>query len=94
MDKHYLPRYLDEPTKIMLWTWDEFFLLMGPAFLCIFILDTPVTGIVIGGLFLMGLKKIKGEHGHFFMHHLMYWYLPTLWSFKKTPPSFIREWIG
>ncbi len=40
------------------------------------------------------LKKVKGEQGHYFLYHVMYWYLPTMFHLKKTPPSYIREWVG
>ncbi|OGT67601.1 MAG: type IV conjugative transfer system protein TraL [Gammaproteobacteria bacterium RIFCSPHIGHO2_12_FULL_45_9] len=94
MDPHYVPRFLDEPARLMLWTWDEFIVLMGPIVFCMFVIGAPVSGMIVGGVLWMGLKKIKGEQGHFFVYHCLYWYFPLVFGFKKTPPSFIREWVG
>lgn len=93
-DKYHIPQYLDEPFKFMLWTLDELMALFIPFLTLMFLFNSPITGLVIGGLLLFGLKKIKGEQGHFFIHNLMYWYLPSLVRFKQTPPSYIRQWIG
>jgi len=94
MDKYTIPQYLDEPFKIILWTMDELCALFIPFLVFMFCLNSPITGLILGGTLLAILKKIKGEQGHFFLHHLLYWYLPNLFTFKKTPPSHVREWIG
>lgn len=89
-----MPQHLDEPFKIILWTIDELIALACPIVLFMFIFDKPLIGLVLGGMCLFGLKKIKGEQGHYFLYHMIYWYLPNIFGLKKTPPSHIREWIG
>ena len=92
--KYYIPRYLDEPMRIILWTWDEVSIFILPMFLFYELTNQLLVGIVMGLLGFVGLKKLKGDQGHYFLRHLMYWHLPTIVRFKKTPPSFIREYIG
>lgn len=94
MDKYTIPQYLDEPFKIILWTIDELCALVIPFLVFMFCLNSPIAGLMTGGALLGVLKKIKGDQGHFFLHHLFYWYFPNLFMLKSTPPSHIREWIG
>ena len=94
MDKYYIPRYLDEPTKIILWTIDEFLCFIIPfatLFLCF---NAPVSAMVIGFAMVFLLRRIKGEQGNCYLYHLMYWHLPNIVKLKTTPPSFIRQFIG
>ena len=93
-DPHYIPHHLDEPFKLILWTLDEWLVMISP-FLFIWLLGiTPVVGFILGVLALMGLKKFKGEQGHFYLIYSIYWYLPAIVRFKKIPPSYQREWLG
>jgi conjugal transfer pilus assembly protein TraL len=92
--KYRIPQHLDNPMKIILWTIDEFLIFLIPFAILMFGLNSPITGVVMGGLLMMGLKYIKGEQGHYFMYNLMYWYLPPVFILSKTPPSYIRIWIG
>ncbi|MCE3237367.1 MAG: hypothetical protein K0R24_348 [Gammaproteobacteria bacterium] len=94
MDKHYIPQYLDSPFKLILWTVDEIVLFIVPFFSFLLILNAPLMGFLLGAGLIMALKKIKGEEGHHFILHLVYWYLPPLVLYKVTPPSHIREIIG
>lgn len=93
-DKYHIPQHLDEPFKLILWTVDELIALFLPFLILMLCFNSPITGLVVGGICLIVLKKLKGEQGHFFIHNLMYWYLPAMIRFKKTPPSHIREWLG
>ena len=94
MDKSHVPQYLDEPTRIILWTIDELILFLVPLFVLFFGFDQLVLGIVIGIALIFGLRKLKGEQGHYFLHSLMYWHLPAIVRFKSTPPSYYREFLG
>lgn len=93
-DKYHFPQTLDEPFKIILWTLDELSVFMIPVLLSVSCFNNIICGLLIGGSLLVGLKKIKGEQGHYFILNLMYWYLPKIISFRKIPASYIREWIG
>lgn len=93
-EKHRIPQHLDEPFKLILWTMDELIVLFVPFLLLMMLFDSPISGLIMGIVALFGMKKIKGEQGHYFLYNLMYWYLPSVIHFKKTPPSHLREWIG
>lgn len=93
-EKYHIPQHLDEPFKLVLWTVDELLVLIVPVIFLMYLFNSPLIGLIIGGVLLVLLKKLKGEQGHFFIYNLMYWYLPSMIRFKKTPPSHIREWIG
>lgn len=92
--KYHIPQHLDEPFKIILWTLDELFALVVPFLFCMLFLNYPLTGLIVGVVLMVSLKKLKGEQGHFFLYNLMYWYLPQVIRFKKMPPSYLRQWIG
>ena len=94
MDKYTIPQHLDTPFKIILWTWDEVAAFCVPFFTLFLILNAPLTGVCVGGLFVLLLKKLKGEEGHYFLAHLAYWHLPPFVRYRATPPSYIREILG
>lgn len=94
MDKNHIPQYLDEPTRIILWTIDELILFLVPLLILFFGFDQLILGIGVGVALVFGLRKLKGEQGHYFLHSLMYWYLPAIVRFKSTPPSYYREFLG
>ncbi len=94
MDKYHIPKYLDAPFKVVLWTWDELVGFFVPFLTCFWLLNSPVSGVVLGCCFVAGLKKIKGEEGHYFIAHLAYWHLPPLVKYKATPSSCFREILG
>lgn len=94
MDKNYIPQHLDSPFKLILWTIDEVFLFSIPFFSFLLILNSPLTGLLLGAGLVMALKRIKGEEGHQFILHLAYWHLPPIIFYKATPPSHIREILG
>ncbi len=93
-DLYHIPQHLDEPFKLILWTVDEFLLLVMPFVIGMVFLNSPLLGLCLGSGLLWGLKRIKGEQGHYFLYNLLYWYLPTLFRFKATPPSYQRELLG
>jgi conjugal transfer pilus assembly protein TraL len=94
MDKYYIPRYLDEPFKVVLLTLDEIIVLILPLLLGLFLFNTPIISLVIGALLVLFLKTIKGNEGYYFIYHLAYWYLPQIIKYRSTPPSYMREILG
>ena len=94
MNKYHVPQYLDEPFKIMLWTIDEFLIFLIPFMILMLVFNSPIFGMIVGLIFMMGIRKIKGEQGHYFIYNLMYWYLPTMFRFKRTPASYLRHFLG
>lgn len=94
MDKNHVPRYLDEPTRIILWTVDEVIIFVVPFFILFWGFDQTILGVITGVVLVLGLRKLKGEQGHYFLYSIMYWHLPTMVRFKSTPPSLYREFLG
>lgn len=92
--KYYIPRYLDEPIRLILWTWDEIAVFLVPLFLVYWLSNQLLLGIILGLAGFLGLKKLKGNQGHYFLKSAAYWYLPAMRQFRVTPPSYIREYIG
>lgn len=94
MDKYYIPRYLDEPLKIVFLTIDEIIALVVPILSGLFLFNAPVIGLILGSGLVLLLKTIKGNEGHYFIYHLAYWHLPQIIKFRSTPPSHVREILG
>ena len=94
MDKNHIPQLLDEPTRIILWTIDELIIFLTPFLVLFLVFDHVLTGLAVGIILVLGLRKLKGEQGHYFLHSLMYWHLPAMIRFKSTPPSYYREFLG
>lgn len=92
-DKYYIPKHIDEPFRVYLLTIDELILLIIPI-VASFLFNQMLVGFCLGIGLLIGIKKLKGEQGHYYLVNLMYWYLPDLVRFKVTPPSHIREYLG
>lgn len=94
MNKYAIPRYLDEPYKIAIFTLDEVVLICVPTIVSLYMTSGPMIGLLIGVVFVSILKKIKGGEGHNQMLRIAYWYLPPIIRFKSTPPSYVREILG
>lgn len=90
----YIPQMLDEPFKLMIWTIDEFVLFLAPFLILMLVFNSPVWGMMTGSAALLAIKKMKGEQGHTFIYHWLYWTLPMCLQLKATPPSYWRELIG
>jgi conjugal transfer pilus assembly protein TraL len=94
MDKYHIPQHLDEPFKLILWTLDEFIVFLTPFIVFLLFLNSPLVGLFLGAALLFGLKRIKGEQGHYFIYNLIYWYFPVFMHLKATPPSYQRTLLG
>ena len=94
MDEYFIPQYLDEPYKIALLTIDEIIALVGPTVAGLLIFNSPIYGLLIGMTAVGLLKKFKGEEGHYYLLHLLYWHFPTIFRLRTTPSSDVREILG
>jgi conjugal transfer pilus assembly protein TraL len=94
MNKNHIPQYLDEPTRIILWTIDELVFFLAPFLILFLGFDQTVLGAITGVVLVLSLRKLKGEQGHYFLYSVMYWHLPAMVRFKSCPPSYYREFIG
>ena len=90
----YIPQYLDEPERFILFTPDEFGFFLGPL-VVVTSFSNFLYGLVAGFAGFVALRKLK-EGGP--LHRLMwraYWILPSgLIKLKGTPPSHLRHMAG
>jgi len=94
LDTHRILHHLDDPLRILKWTIDEAAVLILPFFIGI-VINQLFVSAVFAILGIMGLKKLKSKFGQGTLKHLMYWYFPhNKKKLFKTPPSYIREYIG
>ena len=87
-----IPQHLDDPPRFLFWDFDQavlFMLALSVGMLMQMIFLGAAAGV---GLVVLYGKAKSGQHRAFALH-LMYWYLPLGLGFRRTPPSFIREYI-
>ena len=94
MDKYQIPRYLDDPFRVVFWTLDELVVFGIPFVLLFFTFNSPLIAMVVATIAVLGMRKLKGDRGPHFLLHLVYWYLPPISRFKVVPPSHIRFILG
>lgn len=94
MDRYVIPRRLDEPERIGLWTIDEFVVMAGPFFVGILI-GHLIFGILFGFLGWWGLRKAKAGRATSWLLHMGYWHLPPgVTGIRAIPPSYLRVMAG
>lgn len=94
LEAHRIYQRLDDPIRILYWTVDEALLLFLPPIIGV-VVDYALSCLIlgIGGFFL--IRKIKKKFGGGTLKHMMYWYFPhNFMKLPKTPPSFIRHYLG
>lgn len=89
-----VPRWLDAPEKILVFTIDEFIAFLAAAGLGIVFweiwVSMPTAAIVV-----MGLRKFKGGENSAKLIHWLYWIMPdTVMRWKSIPPSHERVLAG
>lgn len=92
--KYDLPRFLDEPLRLILWTWDEWLVFLVPLGCSFWVFNQFLLGLFLGLLAFFGLKKLKGDQGTHFLKSFFYWHFPRFLQLRCTPASYIREYIG
>jgi len=91
--KYLIPQRLDEPPRYLWWDFDVATLAMG-GFVIGIVTDSFLLFTCIGFLMAGAYQKLKAGKSRGFGLHLLYWYMPFNFSFKITPPSSLREFIG
>ncbi len=88
-----IPETLDEPEKILFFTYFELAILMFPLIIGI-ISDYTIKGLLAGGVCLFGYKKLKSSKTNYNVVHFIYWYCPK-WLFKlnSLPSSDLRIFV-
>ncbi|MDR1926363.1 MAG: type IV conjugative transfer system protein TraL [Endomicrobium sp.] len=88
-----IPRSLDEPERILFFTYLELGMLLFPIIVGVNIGHTN-KGVLGGIIALILYKKLNPTNKGYSVTHLIYWYFPS-WFFKLSslPPSFIRIFL-
>lgn len=89
----YLPQYLDEPPRFLLWTMDEALAFFLPLFIAM-IFNHPSLGLGLGVFAMIGLKKFKSKLGNGHYKRWLYWHFPYALYLRATPSALIREYLG
>lgn len=93
-DRYVIPRHLDAPQLIGLWTVDEFLGMFIP-FTWGVLSQHIFLGIVLAFGAWFGLRKAKAGQASSWVMHATYWYMPgTFIGLKLTPPSYCRLLAG
>jgi type IV conjugative transfer system protein TraL len=90
----YIPQALDAPMTCMIWTVDECLSFLVPFVILFFLANAPLIAVLMGSAAVLGLRRLKGEQGHYFLTQCLYWYLPPVVGYRGIPPSYQRFWIG
>ncbi|MBN9289484.1 MAG: type IV conjugative transfer system protein TraL [Gammaproteobacteria bacterium 39-13] len=95
-DDFYLPRYLDEPERMIIWTAPEFMWIS----VCSLggLLVKQAVGMLVGLIFslviLKLLNNVKNKYGKRFLSFWCYRNFPPINKIGKIfPPSHIRKWF-
>jgi conjugal transfer pilus assembly protein TraL len=92
-EAYYIPRNLDEPEKWLFWSMDEAIMFLAPLILGICINEMAIS-LVTGLVLYLGLKRLKGTDQANLALYAFYWFFPSCITRLKTPPSYIRYYIG
>lgn len=87
-----VPRLLDEPPKFLFWNFDVAIVFLGVLLFGI-LAGYFLTSLVVGAAAGYGIQRMKTGQAKGYGLHFLYWHLPIN-SFKRTPPSCIREFVG
>jgi conjugal transfer pilus assembly protein TraL len=87
-----IPQHLDDPPRFLFWDLDEAILFMLAVVLGLMV-DLVFVGGATGVALVLAYGKAKSGRHRAYALHLMYWHLPVTLGFRRTPPSWIREFI-
>ena len=87
-----IPQHLDDPPRFLFWDLDEAILFMLALILGLMV-DLVFFGGATGVALVLAYGKAKSGRHRAYALHLMYWHLPVTLGFRRTPPSWIREFI-
>lgn len=94
LEDFYIPKKIDAPEKILLWTLDEVLSFIIPFFLGV-ALNQSTSGILIGVGSFIFWKMFKGSSSPAVLMGVLYWYLPSfIFNTRSVPGSHIRVILG
>jgi conjugal transfer pilus assembly protein TraL len=88
-----IPQTLDDPPKILFWDMDQamvFILMIGVGIA----VSSTFTFAIVGTVAAYFFGKAKSGKHRGFAKHLIYWFTPATLGMRRTPPSYIREYLG
>lgn len=89
-----VPRWLDLPEKILLFTIDEFLAFLGVAGAGIAFWEIWIA-MPAGAIVVIAMRKFKGDENSAKLIHWLYWIMPdTVMRWKAIPPSHERVLAG
>jgi len=91
---YFIPKTLDSPMRIMLWTVDEFVVMILPFLLFFFKYNRPILSVIVPLCCWMIVKKLKKGKTSRFVLALLYWYFPFYQFYKTIPASHTRKYVG
>ncbi|WP_062095430.1 MULTISPECIES: type IV conjugative transfer system protein TraL [unclassified Caulobacter] len=90
----YIPQYLDEPERFLIFTPDELIAVVIPLAICTVVLNFAY-GLGLSAIIFIALRKMKQGGGLQRLLWIGYWLLPAdVTRLKATPPSHLREMAG
>jgi conjugal transfer pilus assembly protein TraL len=92
--KYKTPQFLNEPYRLIIFTIDEVFMAVLTIYVVGSVCGLIMSSLVLTGVFLFLMKRMKGNEGPYFYIHLFYWFFSLSPRLKSTPPSWIREFLG
>lgn len=94
VEAFYIPRQLDEPERLLFWSFDEAAFMIFPMGIGI-MTGHILMGMILGALSFYLWKRVKGTGQVNLAIYGVYWYLPSfISSMRFTPPSYKRFYLG
>lgn len=94
MSGNLIPQYLDEPERILVFTPDEFVLVvicLGAGVLT----GHFLIGLIAAFFLWQGVQKAKAGLSLRRLMGRLYWlFPPAMMGLKRSPDSAMREWVG
>lgn len=91
-NKYYIPKYIDEPSRIVFFTIDEIIVIMS-VFIVSYILGHELLGLVLAAVAYLIYTKFKKQESSAFLQRRLYWFL-SAGSMCKIPKSFNKKYKG
>lgn len=93
-EKHYIPKYSDQPVMLFIFTPGEWVVFLTFLFVG-FMIEHPMLGLVGAVSSSVLIKSVKKTEIWNDLPGLAYWNLPTMGGrFKNLPSSAVREYLG
>ena len=90
--KYYIPKYIDEPFKVVIFTIDEVVLILT-IMLIAFIVGHEIIGIAIATMCCALYRKLKAQESSAFIRRYIYWHL-NFGSSNVLPKSSTKKFKG